>query len=254
MKLFDRIFGIIYGKKFLQKFYWKIYHFALKGLNFNIVGSGERKVLSLVKTKISNSPILFDVGANVGNYTKDLLEYFPNGEIHSFEPIPNTFNKLKSIELKKGKLNPLGLGNKSEKIKMFYYPDAPTFSSQSEVTNQNYKNEEIEVEFISLDEYCFENKINKIDFIKIDVEGFEMNVFEGAKNYLQQNKIHIIQFEFGSQQVYSKNFFLDFFNLLNQNYQLFRILKDGLEEIKTYDIKHEIFRYANYLAVNKNFK
>ena len=254
MKLFDRIFGILYGKKFLQKFYWKIYHFALKGLNFNIVGSGEKNVLSFIQKKIKDSPVLFDVGANVGNYTKDLIEYFPNGEIHSFEPIPQTFEKLNSIKLKKGKLNPLGLGNKTEKIKMFYYPDAPTFSSQSEVTNQIFKNKEIEVDFIRLDEYCQKHQIHQIDFIKIDVEGFEMNVFEGAKKYLSQNKIHIIQFEFGSQQVYSKNFFLDFYNLLNPNYQLFRILKDGLEEIKSYESKHEIFRYTNYLGINKNFK
>ncbi|MFM1913483.1 MAG: hypothetical protein RIR51_1326 [Bacteroidota bacterium] len=254
MKIVDKVFGNIYGKAIFQKIFWKIFHFSLKGLNYNIVGSGERNLLKLLQKKISDSPVLFDVGANIGNYTKDLLEYFPNGEIHSFEPIPQTFKKLNSIKLKKGKLNPLGLGKKTEKIKMFYYPEAPTFSSQSEVTNQIYKNEEIEVEFMSLDEYCNENKINKIDFIKIDVEGYEMNVFEGAKFFLSQNKIHIIQFEFGSQQVYSKNFFLDFFNLLNPNYQLYRILKDGLEEIKSYESKHEIFRYANYLAINKNFK
>lgn len=137
---------------------------------------------------------------------------------------------------------------------MFYYPEAPTFSSQKEVTNAQFKSKEIEVEIKTLDQYCQENNIEEIDFIKIDVEGFEMNVFEGAKNLLLNNKIHAIQFEFGSQQVYSKNHFKDFYDLLSPHFILYRILKDGLEEIKIYEPKHEIFRYTNYLALRKDLK
>lgn len=254
MKLIDTIFNGLYGKKSFQKLFWKIYHFSLKGLNFNIVGSGEKNVLGYLKNRLSENPILFDVGANKGDYTKDLLNYFPISEIHAFEPIPNTFNLLHSISLPKGKLNNLGLGAKKEKVKMFYYPDAPTFSSLKEVTNNIYQFEECEVEITTIDDYCIENNIQRIDFLKIDVEGFEMAVLEGAKKYLANNKISAIQFEFGSNQVISRNFFKDFYDLLNPNFSIFRILNDGFEEITTYESKHEIFRYSNYFALNKSFK
>lgn len=254
MNLIDTIFNGLYGKKSFQKLFWKIFHFSLKGLNFNIVGSGEVNVLAFLNNKLPKNPVLFDVGANKGDYTKDLIKKFPGGEIHSFEPIPSTFNLLESINLPKGKLNKLGLGAKKEKVKMFYYPDAPTFSSLKEISNNNLHHEECEVEITTIDSYCNENAIPHIDFIKIDVEGFEMAVLEGAKNYLTTNKISAIQFEFGSNQVISRNFFKDFYDLLSPNFKLYRILNDGFEEISKYESKHEIFRYSNYFALNRSFK
>ena len=87
--------------------------------------------------------------------------------------------------------------------------------------------------------------------MKIDVEGNELSVLQGAKRLIEEGKIKIIQFEFNWINVYSKVFMEDFRELL-KDYDLYRLLPRGLLKIdfskKTY---YEIYNFQNILAINK---
>lgn len=82
--------------------------------------------------------------------------------------------------------------------------------------------------------------------MKLDAEGHELQVLHGAERLLAHNTIDIIQFEFGGCNIDSRTCFQDFFYLLNPQYRLFQILRDGLFSIKEYVERHELFFTTNF--------
>jgi hypothetical protein len=111
-------------------------------------------------------------------------------------------------------------------------------------------NEEL-IKLDTIDNYCTQKNIAHIDFLKIDVEGFELNVLKGAKKMLENNAIEFIQFEFGECMIDAKVFFRDFWYLLHEKFELYIILPNGLNHIKQYHEGLEVFHCSNILAKNK---
>ncbi len=256
-KFFISLFSFTFGKKRFQSFYKKLHSLSLRGLNYGMVGSGEEHVFGIVKKvlKKDSGLTLFDVGANVGNYTEVLLKSFPSKcDIYSFEPAKGSFSELEKNYSSTGvHLQNLGLGKENEIIKLYQDKVNSTLASAFKRTLEEHSFENYEeMEVQSLDYFCRENGVNKIDFLKIDVEGFDINVLLGANQLIKNQKISIIQFEFGGTQIEPRVFLKDFWNVLSENYQIARVLKDGLAPIETYHQRIENFSYANYLAIHKS--
>jgi hypothetical protein len=109
-----------------------------------------------------------------------------------------------------------------------------------------------EVETVSLrriDDICRELAIERVDLLKLDVEGHELAALEGARDLLERGAIWAIQFEFGGTNIDSRTFFRDFWQLLSPQYTIHRILWDGLLPIECYHERLETFLGANYLAI-----
>jgi len=262
-RIIEKILSSKYGRKQYQYFFEKIYSISLRGMNYGVSGdfykTGEVECLKYVKTKLnmSNNIIIFDVGANIGDYSKKILECFSAQKIqlYSFEP-SLAFEKLKTnIGNKKDvQIINSGLGEKSSTIKLFY--DEPGSSLASLYKRRLYhfninfdKYEEVKI--TTIDEFCSLNHIEQIDFLKLDVEGHELKVLEGGRNLLEKGKIKFIQFEFGGCNIDSRTYFWDFFYTLKSHYQLYRIVKNGLFPINQYQENYEIFKTINYLAEYK---
>lgn len=225
---------------------------------------GENGEIYAFERLLKNTPktewIIFDVGANEGTYTTDLLRVLKDRPftIHAFEPSPNTFQKLtKSMHAVKNVfLWNLGLSDQPGELVLHADEENSTLSSvyKRDLTHIgkpfDYR-ETISVD--TLDNFCIQQNIARIDFLKLDVEGHEISVLQGAKNMLDQNKIHFIQFEFGGGNIDSKTYFKDFFLLLHSRYSIYRILKNGLFEIKTYSERLEVFQSSNFLAIHRDF-
>jgi FkbM family methyltransferase len=110
------------------------------------------------------------------------------------------------------------------------------------------------VDIIDIDSFISEQNIQKVSLLKIDVEGNEYSVFEGLKEALKKGIIEIIHFEFNEMNIFSRTFFKDFYDLL-EDYQLFRMLPNHLLPLDTYSpIFCEIFAYQNIVAVHKNYR
>ena len=225
----------------------------------NILSSGELSALQIMRNNfnISDSPILFDVGANVGNYTLMLANVFPNASIHSFEPGNATYSTLKrNVDVatpQKGgvriTLNNLGLSNSSGEMELFYDREksglASLYPRQLDYFGIDFSKKET-VRLSTVDNYCRENNIDKIDFLKLDVEGHELKILHGAREMLNTNKITNILIEFGGCNLDSRTYFRDFWNLLHEKFHVMYILRDALLEIERYQESLEIFTTTNF--------
>ena len=221
--------------------------------------SGELKVIEQL---IEPGNLVFDVGANVGDWTKEVLERKQNLEVHLFEPIPNNYTSLiknisQAIETKQVIPNNYALGQEDCLKTFYFYKDRPRWSTayrRFQVEKQ-YKLEnpqEIPVLVTTLDRYCNTLEIQRINFIKIDVEGGEMEVIQGAEEFLSKGKIDYIQFEYGGTYLDAKITLEEVFTLLNKyRYSLFKIQPSQLEYIPNFSSKHENFQYSHFLAVNE---
>jgi FkbM family methyltransferase len=132
---------------------------------------------------VKNNDIIFDIGANIGWYSIHLSKKLTGAKIYSFEPIPETYSKLKrNIELNKSEninIVNIPLSNKIQKLTFFYSPSA-TGASSSVNISEEIDIKKLECTTDTIDSYVSKNNINKIDFIKCDVEGAELMVFKGG--------------------------------------------------------------------------
>ena len=147
--------------------------------------------------------VIFDVGANRGNTTLKYLKVFPNAIIHSFEPFPDSYELF--INLHKGnlnvKLNKYALSNDIGKsiLNINKSIDTNSFLESIEIGANSDKGcvsvGRMLVETNTLDNYCSKNNINAIDILKIDVQGYEMEVLRGAVEMLNNGRIKLIYIE-----------------------------------------------------------
>ena len=229
------------------------------GLTGDLDHSGELNVIKRLgkQLNLKEKSVVFDVGANVGKYISYLDKYIST-EYHAycFEPSKTTFKELEenTSQIKNIHLINKGLGDKTESLTLYSNEISNTQSSilKRDMSHwekdYNLVNEET-VEITTLDIFCSENNIDFIDFMKVDVEGYEMNMFKGANQFLTSKKIGAIQFELGVASVDGKYFFKDVFYLLHENYRIYRITPRHLFEIKKYSEQHEVFLTTNYLAI-----
>ena len=141
----------------------------------------------------------FDIGSNAGSFIKVLQNANITSNIHCFEPHPVLNEKTKSV-YPYINMNKYCLGNMNDKIDIYIPQWSVGLSSiiNRPVFNElNQKITKLHVECKKLDTYCKENNINMIEFIKIDVEGAEKYVFEGAMDMLKNKKIKCGIFEVG---------------------------------------------------------
>ena len=154
-------------------------------------GQYELEDSEMLYNLVGNSKVLFDIGANIGWYSIHLSKMMPNVRIYAFEPIPETYKQAKSNinlnNLKNIELCNIALAAKKEKLNFYYSPTITGASSSQNIT-ENLNMIKIECDADTLDNYVMDNNIEKIDFIKCDVEGAEYFVFQGGLETIKRNK------------------------------------------------------------------
>ena len=169
-------------------------------LSVYLFGKFEFEIIkAIAKHKLTRKPVFFDIGANIGVQTLQLRNYFKNSTIHSFEPTNYAYNKLcnniilNSKLKKKIILNQAFLTNKKKTIPKKIY------SSWSLINKKNLHKKHLgslkstsNANSFKLDNYITKHKIKKIDFIKLDVDGYELDVLKSGYKFLKKNKTPII--------------------------------------------------------------
>lgn len=251
-----------YGKARWQTLYTRLYDLSLCGMNIGTGSgfetSGEMFCFKYAKKKFegANGLCVFDVGANIGDYTQTVLDVLPSVTVHAFEPARGTFESLEKRFRgnKNVVLNAIGLSDTRGEAVL--YSDASR-SGMASVYKRRLDHfdvamdEKESIELLTIDEYCAEKHLDHIHFLKIDVEGNELRVLEGARRMMAERRIDLIQFEFGGTDIDSRTFFQDFYYLLKDKYGIYRILQDGLYPMDAYSEKDELFVATNFLAERK---
>ena len=178
------------------------------------------KMKELVGT---NARIIFDVGASDGATAANYFRHFPQSSIHSFEPFPGAWVAFEDLH----RTNPNIVLNKyalSSRIGMKTFNvnrqiDTSSFLESKKIGTASDKTcetvSQIDVSTNTLDKYCLENQISNIDILKIDVQGFEVEVLKGAINLLERGAIKVIFVEmFFEAQYIDQALFFDIASFL----------------------------------------
>lgn len=83
------------------------------------------------------------------------------------------------------------------------------------------QNEEIAI--TTIDQHSQDNQIDRIHFLKLDIEGHELSALKDAEHMLEKERIDFIQFEFGGTNIGSRTYFKDFYFMFNDKYRIHRI-------------------------------
>jgi FkbM family methyltransferase len=218
--------------------------------------SGERHLIHsrLRRFLGTDTPVIFDVGANDGNYTVELTKEFPKGKIFAFEPHPATCGRLQRRIADRAHVRHAALGSSVGKT-ILYDSGNGHGSGHASIYGQVLRSVHkidnptaVDVEMDTIDHFSEANGIDIIDFLKIDTEGNELEVLKGAARLLKAGRVRFIQFEFNEMNTVSRVFLADFFSIL-PNHTLFRLLPHDFLPIENVPLTREVFAFQNLLAV-----
>ena len=264
-KKISYIYVFIFGRKnmqFINNVFLSLTLNAKGYKNFgNFTQTGEKKFIESISKDLK---FCIDVGANVGKYTNLLLSE-TNSQIISFEPLKEAFKELEKIEkenLNRLKVFNCAIGEKNTNLELNFSDEKSekaTFSNDIEKLSffDHEKNKKIMTNIITLDSFFLDKStfinINEIDLIKIDTEGFELEVIKGAKDTIKNKFPKYIQLEFNWHQLFKNHSMYKFSQYLN-NYELFQILPFGEKLIKVDPTRPEtnIFHLSNFVYIRKD--
>jgi FkbM family methyltransferase len=196
---------------------------------------------------------IVDAGANVGQTAKAISMYFPNAVVYSFEPVSSTHRQL--AQNLRGfpnvKCIPKALGEHAGRKAMLLRRCSETNTlAGSPSRAQDLTGESEEVEIVTLDEFCSSRKVPDLDILKMDVQGWELNVLKGASRLLGANRIRFVYSEVGftSSDPETQNF-----SVLNEFMEANGFTFSGFYEPFRYGGRREFLGFCNALYMNAAF-
>jgi len=194
----------------------KIFYDSKYGLaGYQRINCSHRKFIKDI-ADINDANVIIDVGANVGFFSMLCRELFPKAKIYSFEPVPKTFSCIEKNfkDDKNTEVFNLAVSDHSGSGKM-------TFSEKNSAVSTLREDGNVDVEIITLDYFLKDKKLDKVDILKIDTEGFENFVLKGAENTLKKVKYIIMEVTIENNKNYTIS---SLFKLLSSENFDFQIL------------------------------
>jgi FkbM family methyltransferase len=159
----------------------------------------------------SQRPVVFDVGANVGNFVHHFRETFSKPIIHAFEPDSRAFRELQAntAGISDITLN-VGLGSQKGQLTFLVSNESPMSSFlEPERSLWSKIARRVEVPVRTIDDYCREKQIHKIDILKIDTQGYDLEVMRGGESMMRAGRIQLLYTEICFSKLYKGQAGLD---------------------------------------------
>jgi FkbM family methyltransferase len=220
--------------------------------------SGEEVLFQILIDSIAPPYCIFDVGSNQGLYLEAVANALDGLDfsVHCFEPGASTFDRLlNSQEAKRTGvvLNNTALGAEPGECTLYYNQPGSGLACLTKRRLDHFGiafdlSEPVCVD--TVDDYCSRTGVDRIDLLKCDVEGHELDVFKGAQRMFENGRIRMATFEFGGCNIDTRTYFQDFFYFFAQvGMRISRITPAGrLHPIDAYCEIEEQFRTTNFVA------
>jgi len=231
-----------YGKTFFSR--------RLGEYNLNPWTNGEYNIVN----KLANSwDIVFDAGAFKGEWSQYVMNKSKSSlQIFMFEPSPANYKYLRKKFPDKSNVHLYNYALSNSNITSPFYFESDLSGSNALYDHpQNEDFEQTEVKCVKLDDFIKRKKIQKIDFLKMDIEGAEVPAIQGCIETLQKGKIKFLQIEYNKTWMTAGCKLLEVFNLLKDtDMEIFRIAPKKLIHLGEYNIHLENFNPSNLLLCN----
>jgi len=202
-----------------------------------------------------------DIGANIGDFSLEILNN-KSTKVIAFEPLPKCCDKLSLIYKEYGnrfKFFEIALSNKDGFSKLNYgETTSPLSSLETKINKIPYvgvsNTNSIEVITKQLDSFINDLEFQNTDFIKIDVEGHEMGVLDGALDFIKKNHIKLIQIEFNWHNLLTKNTINDY-SVMLEGYVVtqLNLINGKLRIINPLDPLSNLHFLSNFIFIEKSF-
>lgn len=196
----------------------------------------DRQTLKVLKKVLNSDSNCIDIGCHKGEVLDLILNYAPKGEHIGFEPIPTFYNKLKEKYPSNCSFYNIALSDTEGSISFNYVKTNPAYSG---IKQRSYANNNEEIEIIKVETKKLDDILNnyKPDFIKIDVEGAELQVLKGAINTLTKYKpIVVFEHGLGAADHYGTKP-KQIYNLFNDCGMKLNTMKNWLKGIKGFNLE-----------------
>lgn len=250
MDILIKILKKVSRSYFVYKIAKRIVSYHNNDNDSNMLTNGENHFL---ERHINDFDVIFDVGANIGDWSEIASKLNSRAKIYSFEPFIGSFDVLQKRRFTNGNVYPnqLALSNKVGNFELLCSNEHSSLNSfyKRDVDNFYFSKKTL-VNVDTVDNFCLVNGINNIDFLKIDVEGDEFNTISGAEKMIRDRKIKIIQFEYGGTYIGSRKLLKDIFLFFDKkDYDIYKIYSNYVKKIESYNEDLETMQYSNFLAI-----
>lgn len=238
IRLLSRIPGVF-------PFSRKVVDFVRNENNCEPDSNGE---MAFITRNASRFSTIFDVGANIGEWTTEVSRLCPDAQIYSFEPVTKIFEHVAKLESERVHPFNFGFGEAASTQQIQISESDSTLNSVYSRESVSYDRTE-DIQIRTVDEFCKEHNIERISFLKIDTEGNELNVLKGARGMIANKNVDTIQIEYGGTYINARILLKDIFEYFEgTGYSLYKVFSDRIEKV-SYEQGLENFQYANYIAI-----
>jgi len=180
-------------------------------------------------TQLPEQPTVLDVGFYQGEYSLALLRHRPEATAYAFDPSKSALRAFESLKLDSSRLHFVHAALSDHTGRATFFDFHNMCGSLAHRLDAGPLQESYEVDVMRLDDWVLSQKLSSIDLLKIDAEGYDLNILEGASRLLEKQLIDIFQFEYADGWIANKRFLAEFFQFAaNYEYSIFRLFNGFL--------------------------
>jgi FkbM family methyltransferase len=236
---------------------WSLMALGIGGATRPLTANGESHFIASLAAASGGAPVTcLDVGANLGDYTQLLVDAFgPSATVHAFEPaadvhratagrfasVPGVTVHRTALGAVSGSLTLHSSEGRTQIASVYGFDcdDGPGAVSET-------------VPVTTLDAWVASVGLGDVLLLKVDVEGAECDVLDGATDLLASGRVANVQFEYGAQNLRSGKRMQDILDRLGPDYRLHRMVVDGLVPVRPGSSLLELpVSATNYVAVRR---
>lgn len=229
------------------------FHRGLNNVDFDQVRNGECRVIQILQKY--NMDIVFDVGANVGDWSKFASEHYQSASIYAFEVLPATFEILQQNCNDSGaiKCHNVGLSDSEGEVLIHHGRDSVVASGcklEGMEFHDSYYDSSTPCATTTGAQFLDREGLDAVDFMKIDVEGMDLKVIRGFCERVRD--VRVIQFEYGIFNIKSHDLLYDF--CIHLRAHGFRVGKIFPKTVQFFDyhFNFENLHGSNFIAVRND--